>query len=67
MGGFYDDGIIELKGAFDRLWAHKLREDIDRLVAEALQRPGGALARGPNRFYVDVLPERLRETARTNW
>ena len=60
MAGLYGDGIIGLKGAFDRQWVSKLREDIDRLFAEALQRPGGALARGPNRFYVEVHPERLR-------
>lgn len=60
MGGLYGDGIIGLKGAFERQWVRTLREDIDRLFAEALQRPGGALARGPNRFYVEVHPERLR-------
>ena len=60
MGGLYGDGIIGLRGAFDRPWVHTLREDINRLFAEALQRPGGALARGPNRFYVEVHPERLR-------
>jgi hypothetical protein len=60
MAGLYGDGIIGLKGAFDRQWVQALREDIDNLFAEALQRPGGALARGPNRFYVEVHPERLR-------
>lgn len=60
MGGLYGDGIIGLKGAFERRWVHTLREDVDRLFAEALQRPGGALARGPNRYYVEVHPERVR-------
>jgi hypothetical protein len=60
MGGLYGDGIIGLKGAFDRAWVQRLREDIDTLFAEAQQRPGGALNRGPNRFYVEVHPERLR-------
>ena len=60
MGGLYGEGIIGLKGAFDRQWVHRLREDIDQLFAEAQQRPGGALARGPNRFYVEVHPERVR-------
>lgn len=60
MGGLYGDGIIGLKGAFERQWVHTLREDVDRLFAEALQRPGGALARGPNRYYVEVHPERVR-------
>lgn len=60
MGGLYGDGIIGLKGAFDRRWVERLREDIDMLFAEAMQQPGGALGRGPNRFYVEVHPERLR-------
>ena len=60
MGGLYGDGIIGLKHAFDRDWVRMLGEDIDRLFREALQRPGGALARGPNRYYVEIHPERLR-------
>ena len=60
MGGLYGDGIIGLKHAFDRDWVRMLGEDIDRLFREALQRPGGALARGPNRYYVKIHPERLR-------
>lgn len=59
MGGLYGDGIIGLKGAFDRKWVHQLRADIDHLFEQAMQRPGGALPRGPNRFYVEVHPERL--------
>lgn len=60
MGGLYGDGIIGLKGAFDRGWVQQLREDIDLLFEEALQRPGGALGRGPNRYYVEVHPQRIR-------
>lgn len=60
LGGLYGDGIIGCKGAFDRAWVQRLREDIDALFQEALQRPGGALNRGPNRFYVEVHPERIR-------
>lgn len=60
MRGLYGDGIIGLKGAFNRRWVQQLREDIDILFAEALARPGGALARGPNRYYVEVHPERIR-------
>ncbi|HEV2609312.1 MAG TPA: phytanoyl-CoA dioxygenase family protein [Noviherbaspirillum sp.] len=60
LGGLYGDGIIGCKGAFDRSWVQRLREDIDVLFQEALQRPGGALNRGPNRFYVEVHPERIR-------
>ena len=60
LGGLYGDGIIGLKGAFDRDWVQRMREDIDTLFDEARQRPGGALNRGPNRFYVEVHPERIR-------
>lgn len=60
MRGLYGDGIIGLRDAFDRRWVQQLREDIDTLFAEALQCPNGALARGPNRYYVEVHPERIR-------
>lgn len=60
MRGLYGDGIIGLKGAFERRWVQQLREDIDILFEEALRRPGGALERGPNRYYVEVHPERVR-------
>jgi Phytanoyl-CoA dioxygenase (PhyH) len=60
MGGLYGDGIIGLKGAFKRSWVADLREDIDRLFVEALKRPGGAVGRGRNRYYVEIHPEEIR-------
>jgi hypothetical protein len=60
MGGLYGDGIIGLKGAFSPEWANALREDIEALYAEARAVEGGALPRGPQRFYVEVQPERIR-------
>lgn len=59
MGGLYGDGIIACPGAFSRDWVGRLGQDIDILFAEARKRPGGALERGPNRFYVEIHPERL--------
>ena len=59
MGGLYGDGIIGLKGAFDPAWVGRLKQDIEALFAEARTRPGGALERGPCRYYVEVHPERL--------
>lgn len=56
----YGDGIIGLKGAFTPEWADRMREDIETLFAEAKNVPGGALPRGPERFYVEVHPERIR-------
>ena len=60
MGGLYGDGIIGLKGAFSREWVQALREDVDRLFAAALERPGGAVGRGPKRWYVEIHPEDVR-------
>ncbi len=60
MGGLYGDGIIGLKSAFTRQWADEMREDIETLFTEALATPGGALPRGPERYYVETHPERLR-------
>jgi ectoine hydroxylase-related dioxygenase (phytanoyl-CoA dioxygenase family) len=59
MGGLYGDGIIACKGAFSPEWVARLKEDIEKLFAEARARPTGALERGPNRYYVEVHPERL--------
>jgi hypothetical protein len=60
MGGLYGDGIIGLKGAFSPDFADRMREDIEILFEEARQAEGGALPRGPQRFYVEVQPERIR-------
>jgi hypothetical protein len=60
MGGIYGDGIIARKGAFTKEWVGRLKEDIEALFAEARARPGGALERGPARYYVEVHPERIR-------
>lgn len=60
MGALYGDGITALKGAFPRDWVERMREDIEELFADALSRPGGAVGRGPKRYYVEVHPERIR-------
>jgi hypothetical protein len=59
MGGLYGDGIIGLKGAFSTGFADRLYGEIMALFEEARQIPGGSLARGPERFYVEVQPERI--------
>src|SRR3954465_7897775 len=59
MGGLYGDGIIGLERAFSTGFADRMREDIETLFEEARQVPGGALPRGPQRFYVEVQPERI--------
>lgn len=60
MGGLYGDGIIGLKQAFAPEFADRLHEDIMALFEEARAVPGGALPRGPERWYVEVQPERVR-------
>jgi hypothetical protein len=59
MGGLYGDGVIALQGAFDRDWVERLRAEIEILFDEARRVPGGALPRGPQRWYVEVQPERI--------
>ncbi len=60
MGGLYGDGILGLKAAFPRQWIQELAEEINVLFEEALQRPGGAVGRGPKRYYVEIHPEDIR-------
>jgi hypothetical protein len=59
MGGLYGDGIIGLKRAFAPEWADRLREEIMSLFEDARAVPGGSLPRGPQRWYVEVQPERI--------
>jgi hypothetical protein len=60
MGGLYGDGIIALEGAFEPAWADDMYQDIMRLFEQARAIPNGALPRGPQRWYVEVQPERVR-------
>jgi Phytanoyl-CoA dioxygenase (PhyH) len=60
MGGLYGDGFIALRAALSRDWAQAMREDVDRLLDEALRTRGAAVGRGPNRYYVEIHPEHLR-------
>ena len=52
-------GIVARKGAFSREWAEQLRQDMLAAFWEAIQRPGGAVGRGPRRWYVEVHPEAI--------
>ena len=56
----YTDGIVACRAAFSPEWVDRLGEDIEELFQDALTRPGGAVGRGPNRYYVEIHPERLR-------
>ena len=44
------DGIVGKKAAFTRDWVEQLREDMMTAFWEAIQRPGGAVGRGPRRW-----------------
>jgi hypothetical protein len=59
VDGLYGDGIIGLKRAFPTEWADRMYAEIMTLFEEAKAVPGGALPRGPQRFYVEVQPERI--------
>jgi ectoine hydroxylase-related dioxygenase (phytanoyl-CoA dioxygenase family) len=54
------DGIVAQKGAFSREWAATMREDIEAAFEEAISREGGAVGRGPQRYYVEIHPEQMR-------
>ncbi|AXK31893.1 phytanoyl-CoA dioxygenase [Streptomyces armeniacus] len=56
----YTDGITACRGAFGAEWADRLREDIEAAFDEARRRPGGAVGRGPHRYYVEIHPEQMR-------
>jgi hypothetical protein len=56
----YTEGITARKGAFSRAWVAELREDVETAFAEARGREGGAVGRGPERWYVEVHPEQIR-------
>jgi hypothetical protein len=53
------DGITGKKAAFSREWVEQLREDMMTAFWEAIQRPGGAVGRGPRRWYVELHPEAI--------
>jgi len=53
-------GVSSLAQGFTREWCSRLRDDIEVAFAEAIERPGGAVPRGPHRFYVEIHPQQLR-------
>ncbi|MEU8385390.1 phytanoyl-CoA dioxygenase family protein [Streptosporangium sp. NPDC048865] len=60
VADLYRDGITARRGAFDAAWVDRVAEDIDVAFHEALSREGGAVGRGPNRYYVEMHPEQMR-------
>lgn len=60
LRALYADGIAAHRAAFHPDWADRMREDIEAAFRDALARPGGAVGRGPNRYYVEIHPQQLR-------
>jgi hypothetical protein len=56
----YQDGVVALKSAFSRDWVDAMREDMMTAFWSAIQRPGGAVGRGPRRWYVEIHPQDFR-------
>ncbi len=54
------DGVTGLKGAFGRDWVEQMREDMMTAFWAAIQRPGGAVGRGPRRWYVEMHPQEIQ-------
>lgn len=59
VGLLQREGITALKGALSREWADRMREDVMTAFWKAIQRPGGAVGRGPRRWYVEVHPQEI--------
>lgn len=59
MAGIYGDGIIALKGAYDLALIDRVHASITRLYHAARAIEGGALPRGPERWYVEIAPESI--------
>jgi hypothetical protein len=55
----YRDGVVAKQGALPREWVERLREDMMTAFWKAIQRPGGAIGRGPRRWYVEVHPQEI--------
>ncbi|MGJ7441064.1 phytanoyl-CoA dioxygenase family protein [Aquipuribacter sp. MA13-6] len=53
------DGITARRGAFDPAWADRMHDDVMAAFEEARGREGGAVGRGPQRWYVEIHPEQL--------
>ncbi len=53
------DGIVGCAGAFSPAFAEAMREDMMTAFWAAIQRPGGAVGRGPRRWYVEIHPHQF--------
>jgi ectoine hydroxylase-related dioxygenase (phytanoyl-CoA dioxygenase family) len=66
----YRDGIVGRPGALPRELVVSIAEDVEQAFAQARERTGGVVGRGPNRYYSELHPEQLRgfaELATNPW
>ena len=54
-----ENGYAVCRGALESARIAHLRDEVGRAFEEARRAPGGAVARGPERWYVEVHPERI--------
>lgn len=59
VDALHTDGIVARPEAFSRPWAEQMLTDVLAAFEDARTREGGAVGRGPQRFYVEVHPEQL--------
>lgn len=59
LGGLYGDGIIALRYAFSATFVEALHRRCLALYDEAARIAGGVVPRGPNRWYLELQPERV--------
>src|SRR3954467_11124028 len=60
IDALYKEGITALKGGFTPQYVEELREDMMSAFWDAMQRPGGAVGRERNRWYVETHPQSFR-------
>ena len=60
LDGLHSDGIAALRGGLPASWADAMHEDVMAAFEAARRVPGGAVGRGPERWYVEIHPEQLR-------
>jgi len=53
------DGIVGRQGAFSSAFADAMRADMMTAFFAAIQLPGGAVGRGPKRWYVEIHPQQF--------
>ena len=53
------DGITSRRAVFPVPWVDRMHRDVMTAFEEARSREGGAVGRGPERWYVEVHPEQL--------